>query len=77
MRLHILSALLTMFVFATPAGADETASPDTVIITTASPGGIYYVYGKGLATLLTKYVGITFSDQATQGPVQNLSLIHI
>jgi len=75
MRLHILSALLTMFVFATPAGADETASPDTVIITTASPGGIYYVYGKGLATLLTKYVGITFSDQATQGPVQNLLLL--
>jgi uncharacterized protein len=76
MRLNIFAALLTMLLFAVPAGADETASPDTVIITTASPGGIYYVYGKGLATLLTKYVGITFSDQATQGPAQNLLLLN-
>jgi uncharacterized protein len=75
MRLHILSALLTLLLFAVPADADETTSPTTVIVTTASPGGAYYVYGKGLATLLTKYVGITFSDQATQGPVQNLLLL--
>jgi hypothetical protein len=50
--------------------------PTTVIVTTASPGSTYYVYGKGLATLLTKYVGITFSDQATQGPVQNFLLLN-
>ena len=75
MRLQFVTIMLATFLLAVPAAADESASLDTVIITTASPGGIYYVYGKGLATLLTKYVGITFSDQATQGPVQNLLLL--
>jgi TRAP-type uncharacterized transport system substrate-binding protein len=44
-------------------------------IATASPGGVGYPYGHGLAMLLTKYVGITFTDQATQGPVQDVLLV--
>jgi hypothetical protein len=46
-----------------------------VTIATASPGGVYYPYGHGLAILLTKYLGVTFTDQATQGGVQNVLLL--
>ena len=49
--------------------------PETVIIATGSPGGVYYPYGQGLAALLTKDVGVTFAAQATQGTVQNVRLV--
>jgi TRAP transporter TAXI family solute receptor len=73
MRLHTLSALLATFLFAVSASADETGNPP--IIVTASPGGIFYVYGKGLAALLTKYLGSTFRAEATQGTPQNIVLV--
>ena len=73
MRLHILSALLTTLLFAVPASADETGSPGTIV--TASPGGTFYVYGKGLAALLTKYLGSTFTAEATQGTPHNIVLL--
>ena len=73
MRLHTLSALLATFLFAVSASADETGNPP--IIVTASPGGTYYIYGKGLAVLLTKYLGSTFTADATQGTQQNIVLL--
>jgi TRAP transporter TAXI family solute receptor len=73
MRLQIITLMLATFLFAVPARADETGNP--AIIVTASPGGTFYVYGKGLAALLTKYSGSTFTDEATQGTVQNIVLL--
>jgi hypothetical protein len=74
MRLHFFTVLLTAFLFALSVRADQAGSPETLIIGTASPGGTYYPYGKGLAALLTKYVGVAFIDQPTQGTTQNVPL---
>jgi uncharacterized protein len=72
-RLQIVTLMLATFLFAVPASADETGNP--AIIVTASPGGTYYVYGKGLAAILTKYLGSNFTAEATQGPSQNIVLL--
>jgi TRAP-type uncharacterized transport system substrate-binding protein len=40
-----------------------------------SPGGVFYLYGHALAMLLTKYVGVTFTDQASQGSALNVQLL--
>ena len=53
MRLQIVTLMLATLLFAVPASAGETGNPG--IIVTGSPGGTFYVYGKGLAALLTKY----------------------
>lgn len=73
MRLQFLALMLAAFLLAVPASADETGNAGVIV--TASPGGTYYVYGKGLAALLTKYLGSTFTDEATQGARQNIALL--
>src|SRR6516165_12589390 len=65
--------MLATLLFAVPASADETGNPATIV--TGSPGGTFYVYGKGLAALLTKYLGSTFTAEATQGSTQNIVLL--
>ena len=74
-RLCLALGLLGAVLFAAPATAAESAEPETVTITTASPGGTYYPYGHGLAIMLTKHLGVVFTDQATQGTVQNVLLL--
>src|ERR1700732_4635478 len=49
--------------------------PASLTIGTASPGGVYYVYGQGLAAILTEALGIPVSALATQGPEQNILLL--
>jgi TRAP-type uncharacterized transport system substrate-binding protein len=51
------------------------ASPDwpkSLTLGTASPGGVYYVYGEALAQILTEKLGITVNPLPTQGPVHNV-----
>jgi hypothetical protein len=42
---------------------------------TASPGGVFYVYGEALAQILTEKLGIPVNSLPTQGPVHNVKLI--
>jgi uncharacterized protein len=70
-RLRLVLGVVGAVLLSTPGTTAEGTEPESITITTASPGGTYYPYGKGLAMLLTKYMGVTFTDQATQGPVQN------
>jgi len=42
---------------------------------TASPGGVYYVYGEAVAQILTEKLGIPVNQLPTQGPVHNVKLI--
>jgi TRAP-type uncharacterized transport system substrate-binding protein len=42
---------------------------------TASPGGVYYVYGEALAKILTEKLGITVNPLPTQGTVHNVKLV--
>jgi TRAP transporter TAXI family solute receptor len=71
----ISTVLLALLVCAGPAMADQNPSPKTLTISTGSPGGPYYVYGQGLAGLLTKYDAIDAVAQPTQGPAQNILLL--
>jgi TRAP transporter TAXI family solute receptor len=49
--------------------------PSSITIGTASPGGIYYAYGEGLARLLTRKLQMEAIAQVTQGPAQNIVLM--
>jgi TRAP transporter TAXI family solute receptor len=47
----------------------------SLTIATASPGGVYLVYGQALAAVLTEALGMPVEAQATQGTDQNILLI--
>ena len=49
--------------------------PDQIVIGTASPGGTYYVYGEGLAEILTRALDLPVVPLATEGPTQNIELL--
>lgn len=50
-------------------------NPASLTVATASPGGVYAVYGEGLANLLSETISIPVSTRQTQGPSQNLALV--
>jgi TRAP transporter TAXI family solute receptor len=54
------------------AGADW---PKSLTLATASPGGVYYIYGEELARILTEKLGIPVNHLPTQGAVQNVKLL--
>lgn len=58
---------------ALPASAQDR--PSSMTISTASPGGVYAVYGEGVAQVVSDVVGIPTSTRQTQGPAQNLVLL--
>jgi uncharacterized protein len=58
-----------------PARAGEPHWPDQLTIGTASPGGTYYVYGEGLARLLTRALDLPVTMRPTEGPAQNIELL--
>jgi TRAP transporter TAXI family solute receptor len=49
--------------------------PNQIVIGTASPGGTYYVYGEGLAEVLTRALDLPVVPLATEGPTQNIELL--
>jgi len=49
--------------------------PKSLTLATASPGGIYYVYGDALAKILTEKLGIPVNPLPTQGTVHNVKLL--
>jgi TRAP transporter TAXI family solute receptor len=57
------------------AKAQEVASPRRIALATASPGGVYLVYGQALAPILSRALQIEVTAEATQGAVQNLILL--
>src|SRR3979409_2367022 len=65
---------------ATAAGtAAASATPDfpgkTLNIVTGGTGGVYIVYGAGLADMLTKRMKVAASAQTTPASVDNMKLI--
>lgn len=55
---------------------DRSDWPNTIVVGTASPGGTHAIYGQGVASIISNHVGIPSSTQQTQGPTQNLVLVH-
>lgn len=71
----IKNALLLVSSLAFAAASYAQDRPQSMTIATASPGGVYAVYGEGVAALLSNTVGVKTSTRQTQGPVQNLVLL--
>jgi TRAP transporter TAXI family solute receptor len=74
LRLAIFAAAAALS-WPTPSRSGEPNWPDQLLIGTASPGGTYYVYGEGLATILTRALDLPVVRLATEGPTQNIELL--
>ena len=61
--------------YACGAQAANANWPTSLTLATASPGGIYIIYGEAVAKILTDKLGITVNPLPTQGPVHNIKLI--
>ena len=71
-----LAALLgALLIAATGALAREPHWPETLSIGTASLGGTYFVYGEGLARILTRELKTTVWARPTEGPSENIKLL--
>lgn len=53
---------------------DRSGWPSSLTVGTASQGGVYFVYGNGLAAFISEQLGIPASGEVTGGPVQNVTL---
>ena len=73
-RTAALAAAFALLAGAAPA-QDRTGWPRELTIGTASQGGVYFVYGNGLASYISESLGINASGEVTGGPVQNVTLV--
>lgn len=71
----IASVVIAVLVWSASARCADPHWPETLTIVTASPGGTYHAYGKGLAALLTRVLHIPVAERSTEGPIQNVQLI--
>ncbi len=71
----IFAACLLAIATSTGVLAANPDWPKSLTLGTASPGGIYYVYGEELAKILTEKLAITVNPLPTQGPVHNVKLL--
>jgi len=74
MRIAKLIAGIVVALLATAPGR-AADWPDHLTIGTASPGGTYYVYGEGLAKILTRALDLPVTMRPTDGPTQNIELL--
>src|SRR5947207_11069586 len=74
LRFAIFAAAVALL-WPTPSRSGEPNWPDQLLIGTASPGGTYYVYGEGLAKILTRILDLPVVRLATEGPAQNIELL--
>src|ERR1700680_85576 len=78
MRLGSLFAIFgTLLALATSTSV-PAANPDwpkSLTLGTASPGGVFYLYGDELAKILTEKLGVAVNPLPTQGAIQNLKLL--
>jgi len=75
MRFTKFAAIAATALIATTATAqDRTGWPGSLTVGTASQGGVYFVYGNGLAGFIGEALGINASGEVTGGPVQNVTL---
>ncbi|WEX11002.1 TAXI family TRAP transporter solute-binding subunit [Chelativorans sp. AA-79] len=77
MRMLVLAALnAAALALAGPTLAQDREDwPSSLTIGTASQGGTYFIYGTGLAGMISSDLGINASAEVTGGPVQNATLV--
>jgi TRAP transporter TAXI family solute receptor len=72
---RVVVAAAAILLWPVAARAGEPNWPDHLNIGSASPGGTYYVYGEGVAKILTRVLGLPVVRLATEGPAQNIELL--
>jgi uncharacterized protein len=79
MRFTKFTALAAAALLAAGAATaqDRDGWPSSLTVGTASQGGVYFVYGNGLAAYLSEELGISASGEVTGGPVQNVTLVQM
>lgn len=71
----VLAACLLVIETSTTVLAANPDWPKSLTISTASPGGVFYVYGELLAKMLTQKLGVSVNSMATGGSVHNIKLL--
>ncbi len=79
MRFTNFAALAAASFMAVSAASaqDRDGWPSELTVGTASQGGVYFVYGNGLASFIAEELGINASGEVTGGPVQNVTLLQM
>ncbi|MDZ5695963.1 TAXI family TRAP transporter solute-binding subunit [Chelativorans sp. M5D2P16] len=77
MRMFVMAALnAAALCLAGPAIAQDREDwPSSMTVGTASQGGTYFIYGTGLANLISQELDVNASAEVTGGPVQNATLV--
>ena len=74
----LVSAAVALTLATSGASAqDRTGWPRNLTVGTASVGGVYFVYGNGMASFIGESLGINASGEVTGGPVQNVTLVQM
>ena len=68
------AVLVALLGWIAPSVAAEP-NAGSMTLGTASPGGTYYVYGEGVANILTRALDMPVVRQATEGPLENIELM--
>ena len=55
---------------------DRSNWPSSFTMGTASQGGTFFVYGSGVANLISEELGVSGAAEVTGGPMQNMALVH-
>jgi TRAP transporter TAXI family solute receptor len=55
---------------------DRSGWPSSFTLGTASQGGTFFVYGSGVANLISEELGVSGAAEVTGGPMQNMALVH-
>ena len=71
----MFAACLLAFATSISVSAAGPDWPKSLTLGTASPGGVYYIYGDALAQILTEKLGITVNPWPNQGTVHNVMLV--
>jgi uncharacterized protein len=65
----LAAILVAVFLVASPSSraAPPPEWPASLTIATASPGGVFVIYGQAMAQIFTETLGLPVSAQVTQG----------
>lgn len=76
MRNLITAGMAAFILSALPLAAQDRSDwPSSLTIGTASQGGTYFIYGTGLAGMITQKLSLNASAEVTGGPIQNATLV--
>lgn len=74
---HLACAVAALALTAGAAHAqDRSGWPTSFTMGTASQGGTFFIYGSGVANLISEELGVSGAAEVTGGPMQNMALVH-